>query len=129
MWAQFQLLGRLGADPKLRYAKDHGRPYVILRLAVSRSRWVNAETRDVITDWIPVGVFGKSAEYVATYGHKGAVVAVRGRMIMRNPTKAQDGEYPSIMLQSAHVQVVGRKVPAPPAVTPPPTLADVELPF
>ncbi len=70
------LLGRVGADPELRSTKS-GTAVVQLRLATDRYSKSNETTE---TDWHSVVAWGKTAEAVDRYVHKGDRVHVTGRL-------------------------------------------------
>lgn len=77
------LVGRLGADPELKYTPD-GAPVASFRLAVDR------QSKDGGCDWIQCVAWRQSAEFAANYLHKGDRVGVRGRIQVRQWT-TQDG--------------------------------------
>lgn len=73
------LIGRLGADPELRYTQT-GQPVCNLRLATSES-WKDAQgQRKERTEWHAVVVFGRQAETCAEHLAKGRQVFVEGRL-------------------------------------------------
>jgi single-strand DNA-binding protein len=83
------LVGRLGADPELRYvAADadpiKGRASARLRLATNRTITGNDGQRRELTDWHDVVVWGKQAEAVAEHTRKGALLFVEGRLHTRS---------------------------------------------
>ena len=69
------LLGRVGTDPELRSTKS-GTAVVQLRLATDHY----SKNGPAETDWHSVVVWGKTAEAVARYVHKGDRVHVTGRL-------------------------------------------------
>jgi single-strand DNA-binding protein len=66
------LVGRLTADPSLRYTKN-GKAVAVFTIAVNR----NKEQ----TDFIRITAFNKTAENVANYLQKGSLVAVEGTIV------------------------------------------------
>ncbi len=70
------LVGRLTRDPELRYIPGSGTPVATFSLAIDR----DYKNRDgsVSTDFIPVEIMGKPAEFCANYITKGRLVAVQG---------------------------------------------------
>lgn len=70
-------IGRLGADPEVRYTPS-GTPVANLSLAVE-DRW----NGKVTTSWLRVVCWRKLAEIVAEYTHKGSLVGVTGRLKSR----------------------------------------------
>lgn len=65
------LIGRLGADPEIRYFES-GTAKTRLRLAVDHP------SKDKKTDWIDVEMWGKTAESAAEHLKKGSQVGVVG---------------------------------------------------
>ncbi|NLV91417.1 MAG: single-stranded DNA-binding protein [Firmicutes bacterium] len=81
------LIGRLTADPELRYTQS-GTAVANFRLAVDRPFTNQAGEREA--DFIPIVVWDKQAETCANYLSKGRLVAVEGRIQVRS-YEAQDG--------------------------------------
>lgn len=81
------LIGRLTKDPELRYTPGNGVAVSSLTLAVDN---YNSKTGEKGADFIPVVVWGKSAENVAQYCVKGSQIAVSGRIANRS-CEAKDG--------------------------------------
>ncbi len=74
------LIGRLTKDPELRYTPG-GKAVATLRLAVDRGT-TNAQGEKE-TDFIDVVVWERQAETVANYLQKGRLIAVQGRLQIR----------------------------------------------
>ena len=70
------LTGRLTKDVEMRYIPVTGTPVATFTLAVDRDYLKKDGTRD--TDFIPVEVIGKVAEFCKNYLSKGRLVAVQG---------------------------------------------------
>lgn len=75
------LIGRLTADPELRYTQS-GTAVANFRIAVDRPFTNQAGERE--TDFIPIVVWDKLAENCANYLSKGRLVAVEGRIQVRS---------------------------------------------
>lgn len=73
------LLGRLGADPELRYVGDRQRPVTKFSIATDESWKVGDEWKSK-TQWTRVVVWGKFAEICAARLVKGQQVFVEGRL-------------------------------------------------
>jgi len=71
------LIGRATADPELRYTQD-GAPVARFRLAVNRPG------KDRGTDFVPVLAWRKTAEFAAQHVKKGRLLAVEGRLQIRD---------------------------------------------
>lgn len=86
---QVVLVGRLTRDPELKYIPGAGTAVASFTIAVDRN-YINKEgKRD--TDFIPIEVIGKSAEYCANYITKGKLVALEGNIRVDN-YQTQSGE-------------------------------------
>ena len=74
------LIGNLGAEPDVRYMQS-GDAVANLSLATSES-WKDRETGETKerTEWHRVVVFGKVAEIVKQYVHKGSKIYVEGQL-------------------------------------------------
>lgn len=75
------LIGRLTADPELRYTNS-GTAVASFTLAVDRFRPNQSGERE--TDFINIVVWQKQAELCAQYLHKGRLSAVDGRLQIRS---------------------------------------------
>lgn len=75
------LIGRLTADPELRYTPN-GVAVANFRIAVDRPFSSTKGEREA--DFIPIVVWQKQAENCANYLKKGQMVAIEGRMQVRN---------------------------------------------
>ena len=81
------LVGRLANDPEMKYTPS-GMPVTTFRLAVDRGR--KSESGESQTDWLNVVCFQKTAEFVAQYMDKGAMIGLEGRVQSRT-WEGQDG--------------------------------------
>jgi single-strand DNA-binding protein len=82
------LIGRLATDPELKYTPS-GVAVTSFRIAVDRRMTPN-EAGEKETDFIDIVAWRQSAEFAANYLNKGRLVAVDGRLQIRNWV-AQDG--------------------------------------
>jgi len=82
------LIGRLTKDPELRYTPS-GKAVATLRLAVDRGTTNPQGEKE--TDFINVVVWDKQAETVANYLQKGRLIAVQGRLQVRQ-YETQEGQ-------------------------------------
>ena len=83
------LVGRLTRDPELRYIPGTGTPVATFSVAIDRDYTKKDGTKE--TDFIPVEVMGKPAEFCANYISKGRLVAIQGS-IRIDQYKSQTGE-------------------------------------
>lgn len=80
------LIGRLTADPEIRYTQS-GKAVASYRLAVDRE--FKSEGQPT-ADFIPCVAWGRNAEFVQKYLHKGMKIGVTGR-IQTGSYKKDDG--------------------------------------
>lgn len=79
------LIGRLGADPEVRYTQG-GQPVASLRMATSEN-WTDRDgQRQERTEWHSITVWGKQAELCGQYLAKGRQVYLEGRLQTREYT-------------------------------------------
>lgn len=82
-------IGNLGADPEMDYTRD-GMARSRFRVGCTTGR-KDPETGERETAWLACTAFGKTAENVAEFCHKGSRVYVEGRAEAR-PWTTRDGE-------------------------------------
>lgn len=82
------LIGRLGADPEVRYNAD-GVPVARFNLATGESYTDKSGNRQETTEWHKVIAWRKLAEICGQYLTKGRLVYIEGRL--RTRTWEQDG--------------------------------------
>ena len=92
------LVGRLTRDPELRKTSS-GMSVASFTLAVDDSyRGPNGEK---VTIFMPITVWGKPADNVAKFTHKGSLVGVNGRLTQRKYTRRNDNVEVSVTEVSA----------------------------
>jgi single-strand DNA-binding protein len=91
MLNKVMLIGRLGADPEVRYMPSGG-AVTTLSLATSR-RWKDKQTgeRKEETEWHRVVMFNRLAEIAGEYLKKGSQAYIEGHIRTRK-WQAQDGQ-------------------------------------
>lgn len=114
------LIGRLVADPELRYTPS-GVPVANCRIAVDRPFKNAAGERE--TDFINIVAWRQRAEFAANYLGKGRLVAIDGRLQIRQWT-TQDGQKRSTAEVVAD-DVQGLDRPREAAATPPEGEGDI----
>ncbi|MBI4634620.1 MAG: single-stranded DNA-binding protein [Deltaproteobacteria bacterium] len=77
------LIGRLGADPEIRYTPD-GMMVTNLNLATNEQRKDKNGEKVVKTEWHRIVTFGKLAEICGNYLSKGKLVFIEGRIQTRS---------------------------------------------
>jgi single-strand DNA-binding protein len=78
-----ELIGRLGADPLIRYMPD-GSPVVNIRIATDESYKDKSGEKIKRTEWHNVVLFGKGAENAANFMSKGRLIFVEGKLRTRS---------------------------------------------
>lgn len=134
------LIGRLGADPEMRYTAA-GIPVTTFRLAVNRqSRDQSGELREE-TEWFTIVAWNKLAETCHQYLTKGARIYVEGRLQTRSWEDMQSGQIRSrieviandmIMLDSRSgrdLDDASRSSRSTPQTPPPIEFSDEDIPF
>ena len=77
------LIGRLGADPEVRYTSD-GRAVANFRIATSMNYTGKNGEKTEKTDWHRIVAFGKLGEICGEYLSKGKQVYIEGRIQTRS---------------------------------------------
>lgn len=83
------LVGRLTKDPELRYIPGTGT--AVASFSISATIFFSKISINGNTDFIPVEVMGKPAEFCANYISKGRLVAIQGSIRVDN-YQTQSGE-------------------------------------
>lgn len=99
------IMGRLTADPELRYTPNDI-PVTTFTLAVDRSFSRNGERQ---TDFLDVVAWRKTAEFVCKYFTKGQMMAVNGSIQTRTWEDKQGNKRKSVEIQADNVSFTGSK--------------------
>lgn len=86
------LIGRLVADPELRYTPN-GAAVANARIAVNNAGAFIGEKEGYNTGFFPIVVWGKQAEALADYCAKGREIAVQGRLSQRDWEDDEGNRY------------------------------------
>lgn len=107
------LIGRLGADPDVRYTQS-GLPVVRFNLATNERVPAGEGNWEDRTEWHRIVVFGKIAENCANYLSKGRLVYVEGRLRTNQWEDAQGVRRSTTEIVASDVGflVSGRDAPA-----------------
>lgn len=76
------LMGRLTKDPEVRYTQS-GEPMAIARYTLAANKRFKKQG-EADADFIPCVAFGKQGEFAEKYLKKGMLIAVAGRIQVRN---------------------------------------------
>lgn len=104
------LIGRLARDPEVRYTPT-GVPVAQLVLAVNRP-FVNAQGERE-ADFIKVVAWRRQAETIGAHLTKGRLVAVEGRLQVRNYETADGQKRSATEVVADSVRFLDRPVPGP----------------
>lgn len=108
MLNKVMLIGRLGADPDLRYTQS-GQAVCSMRVATDESYTDKDGNRVERTEWHSVVVFGKSAEHCNQFLGKGSLAYVEGKLATRK-WKDQEGKVRyTTEIRADRVQFLDRK--------------------
>jgi len=83
------LIGRLTKDPELKYTPGAGTAVTTVTLAVDR-RYTKDQKKEA--NFIPIVIWGKSAESTAQYMRKGLLMGVAGRIQTRSYEAKEGGK-------------------------------------
>lgn len=100
------LLGRLGADPDMRYTPS-GQGVCELRLATNESWTDKNGQRQERTEWHRIVIWGKRAEICSKYLSKGREVYVEGRIQTRNYDDKDGNKRYITEIIASDVQFIG----------------------
>jgi single-strand DNA-binding protein len=120
------LVGNLGADPETRYMPS-GSAVTNIRVATTES-WKDKDTGDQQerTEWHSVAFFGRLAEIVAEYLHKGSQVYIEGKLRTRKWQDREGNDRWSTEVVANEMQMLGgRPGSNAPAQAPAPAAAQV----
>ncbi len=130
------LIGRLGADPEIRYTAD-GQPVATFRIATSE-RWTDKNgNRQERVEWHRIVAFGRLAEICGEYLSKGRQVYIEGRLQTRSYEDRDGVKRYVTEIVAQNMQMLGRReeaASAPPSGAPEPDFIDEpppeeDLPF
>ncbi|WP_022855194.1 single-stranded DNA-binding protein [Thermodesulfobacterium thermophilum] len=105
------LIGRLGADPEIRYTVD-GKPVVSFRLATNEVIVRNGE-KEVLTEWHRVVAFGRLAEICGEYLSKGSQVYIEGKLRTRKFEDKQGMQRYVTEIVAQNMQILDKKSQSP----------------
>ncbi len=101
------LIGRLGADPEIRYTLD-GKPVATFRIATNEVIIRNGE-KEVLTEWHRIVAFGRLAEICGEYLSKGTKVYIEGKIRTRKFEDKQGNQRYITEIVANTLQILERK--------------------
>ncbi len=100
------LIGRLGADPEMRYTAD-GTPVATFRIATTET-WKNKDgTKAEQTEWHRIVAWRKLGEISAEYLKKGKLVYVEGRIQSREYEGRDGVKRKSVEIIASNMKMLG----------------------
>ena len=100
------LMGRLTYEPELRSSQS-GKCFTNIQIAADRDYKSDGERK---TDFIDCIVWGKQAEFVKRYFHKGSMIAVTGGIQTENYTDSKGDKRKSVTVNVSSVSFAGEKM-------------------
>lgn len=97
MLNNINIMGRLTADPELRYTQN-GKPVATFRLAVERDF-----DREHKADFLGCAAWNQTAEFVSKYFTKGSMAIVSGRLQIREWTDRNGNKRNEAEIVADHV--------------------------
>lgn len=101
---KINLVGRIGKDPEVRYGQS-GAAVCSFSLAVRRSMKREGAPD---SDWFDITAFGKTAEYIGSYCHKGDLMEVSGRAEWNEWTNSEGVTKKKLQILAESVTGYGR---------------------
>ena len=108
MLNKVMLIGRLGADPEIKYSQG-GSPIANLRVATDESYTDRNGQRQEKTEWHTVIAFQRTAEICQQYLHKGSLVYIEGKLQTRKWQDKQGQERYTTEIQCQRLQMLERR--------------------
>ena len=114
MLNKVMLIGRLGADPDIKYAQS-GTPVANLRIATDESYTDRNGQRQDRTEWHTVITFQRTAEICQQYLHKGSLVYIEGKLQTRKWQDKNGQDRYSTEIRVDRLQMLERRQEGAPA--------------
>lgn len=114
MLNKVMLIGRLGADPEIKYTQS-GSPVANLRIATDESYTDRNGQRQEKTEWHTVIAFQRTAEICQQYLHKGSLVYIEGKLQTRKWQDKNGQDRYSTEIQCQRLQMLERRQEGAPA--------------
>ena len=106
------LIGRLGADPEIRYTLD-GKPVASFRIATNEVIVRDGE-KETLTEWHRIVAFGRLAEICGEYLNKGTQVYIEGKLRTRKYEDKQGIVRYVTEVVAVNMQILERKASSEP---------------
>jgi single-strand DNA-binding protein len=109
MLNKIQIIGRMGRDPEVRYMPNGD---AVCNFSVATTeRWKDKASGEMKEDttWHRVSAWGRQAEIVGEYLHKGSLVYVEGKMTARKYTDKDGMEKESHEIRMSEMKMLESK--------------------
>lgn len=100
------LIGNLGQNPELRYTQNQT-PVTSFSIATSEYRNLSDGTKQTITDWHRIVVWGRQAENCSKYLKKGRPVFIEGKLQTRSWEDQSGQKRYTTEVVASNVQFLG----------------------
>lgn len=100
------LMGRITFEPELK-STNSGTSVMRFQIAVDRNYQASGKERE--TDFIDCVAWGKTAEFVKSWFHKGQMIALTGEIQTRNFTDKDGNKRKSVEVVANNVSFCGAK--------------------
>lgn len=100
------LVGRVGADPEIKYFET-GRVKTTFNLAVNRP--VKRTEGVDSTDWFRIELWGKQAEIANEYVRKGSLIGIEGRLEFSRWTDANGAKHEMPIISASNLRLLGSR--------------------
>ena len=101
-------IGNVGADPDVRYLENNSK-VASFRLACSERYTDRNGEKKENTEWVPVVVFGKPADFVENYVKKGSQLYVEGKLRTRVYKDKSGADRAVTEILADNVQMLGSR--------------------
>ena len=102
------LVGRLTADPEIRYSTGENAT-AVARFSVAVNRSFKNADGAYDADFPRVNAFGKTAEFINQYFHKGDMIGITGRITTGSYTNKEGQKVYTTDVTAENVEFVGGK--------------------
>ena len=97
------LVGRAGRDPEIRYF-DSGKVIATFSIAINRP------SKEPVTDWFDIEIWGKQAEIAGEYIKKGSLIGIEGKIRWDSWNSKDTGELNiKPMVIADNIRLLGSK--------------------
>jgi len=100
------LIGRIGQTPE---AKRVGADHEVVDISIAVNRGFKDENGEYISDWVPIKIWDKKADFILKYAKKGSLIAVSGTLRVDKWNDDHGNKKNKTYVQVESVQVLDKK--------------------